>query len=301
MISTAKVIVYGKNFAVLCEKLKRRNIKLIDSKLLAMDVWLITINHKDLQKTLDALKGLWKAKFVGLGGPVALLQKAKRYLFSIVCVLLFIVAALTFDGLILGVDVKGVTGEKQAKIGKIAADEGASLFSTIEKVDTATIKQKVFTTVAGVDFVTIKKSGNRLVIDVICNENVKNENAEINIITAPKSGKLLRISVYSGTKTKEVGDYVTISETLVDGYYIDKNGNSVPVKPMASFLLECTYVKEYSNVGLDETDLYLKTLLDGKIDESSVTQYKVSPISAENSAVYRVEITYLYRGDYSLG
>lgn len=301
MISTAKIVVYGKNFAVLCEKLKRRNIKLIDSKLLAMDVWLITISHKDLQKTFDALKGLWKTEFVGLGGPVALLQKAKRYLFSIVCVLLFIVAALTFDGLILGVDVKGITGEKQAKIGKIAADEGASLFSTIEKIDTATIKQKVFTTVAGVDFVTIKKSGNRLVIDVICNENAKSENEESNMITAPKSGKLLRISVYSGTKTKEVGDYVTISETLVDGYYIDKNGSSVPVKPMASFLLECTYVKEYSNVGLDETDLYLKTLLDGKIDESSVTQYKVSPISVGNSAVYRVEITYLYRGDYSLG
>lgn len=301
MISTAKIVVYGKNFAVLCEKLKRRNIKLIDSKLLTMDVWLITISHKDLQKTFDALKGLWKTEFVGLGGPVALLQKAKRYLFSIVCVLLFIVAALTFDGLILGVDVKGVTGEKQAKIGKIAADEGASLFSTIEKIDTATIKQKVFTTVAGVDFVTIKKSGNRLVIDVICNENAKSENEESNMITAPKSGKLLRISVYSGTKTKEVGDYVTISETLVDGYYIDKNGSSVPVKPMASFLLECTYVKEYSNVGLDETDLYLKTLLDGKIDESSVTQYKVSPISVGNSAIYRVEITYLYRGDYSLG
>ncbi len=301
MISTAKVIVYGKNFAVLCEKLKRRNIKLIDSKLLAADVWLITIRHKDLRKTLDALKGLWKTKFVGLSGPVALLQKAKRYLFSLVCVLLFIVAALFTDGLILGVDVNGVTGEKQAKIRQIATREGALLFSATEKVDIDLIKQEVFASIAGVDFVTIKKSGNRLVIDVICNENSKNENTENNIITAPKSGKLLRISVYSGTKTKEIGDYVILSETLVGGYYIDKNGNSVPVKPMASFLLECTYVKEYSNVSLDETDLYLKTLLAGEIDESNVINYKVSPVSAENSAVYTVEITYLYRGDYSLG
>lgn len=302
MISTAKIFVSERNFVLLCERLRSRSVRLVKTEK-TVGGYHITVDYRDLAVTLKVTERSWHGKLVSLGGYAKIVDSLKNSLLATVLAIVFILSAVLADSLIFGIDVYGVTGEKLYKVLEIANEVGVTKGSFYREADTGNLRRKIFENTVGVDFVTVKKSGNRLIIGIICLKEDNLESKKGTVVKSMRSGKLLRLSVYSGTPSKTVGDYLAIKEELVYGYYEDKNGNRIAVTPSVGYLLECSFSTEYAvSGGFDEGSLYCRALTDSAIDETWVTSYCLTPIAVDNVVTaVKVEITYLYRGEYSIG
>lgn len=302
MISTAKILVSERNFALLCERLHGRNVRLLKTEKTSGGYY-ITVDYRDLDVALKVTQRLWRGTLTSLGGYAKVVNTVKKNLLSIVLAVIFILSAILIDSVIFGVDVQGVTGEKRYKVLEIANDTHMVKGGFYNDGDVENLRLKIFKSVDGVDFVTVKKSGNRLIIGIICLNEDNFESKKGTVVRSMRSGKLLRLSVYSGTPSKTVGDKVAIKEELAYGYYEDRNGNQIAVEPSVGYLLECNFTTEYAVTdGFCEDTIYFRALTDGAIDETWVTWYSVIPVIVDNAVTaVRVEITYLYRGEYSIG
>lgn len=302
MISTAKILVSGRNFALLCERLRSRNVRLLKTEKTGGGYY-ITVDYRDLDVALKVTERSWHGTFTSLGGYAKVVNTIKKNLLSIALALIFILSAVLIDSVIFGVDIQGVTGEKRYKVLEIASDTYMVKGGFYNDGDVESLRHRIFKSVDGVDFVTVKKSGNRLIIGIICLKEDNLESKKGTVVRSMRSGKLLRLSVYSGTPSKIVGDKVAIKEELAYGYYEDKSGNQIAVVPSVGYLLECNFTTEYAvSGGFDEGSVYCRALTDGAIDETWVTSYDVMPVIVDNVVTaVKVKITYLYRGEYSIG
>ncbi len=296
-MSTAKVLIEGRNFIILLERLKRQNVNVLNVKKISETQTIITVKYKDLKKVFAISQNMWYNTLLGLGGFIGFLSKLKKSAIALIFVVAFLVACYLLDGYILGVDVYGVSGDRLAKVYRIVSDCGIKSGKINVGVDTAYIRRSVFQSFNDCDFVTVKKSGNRLIIDIICNTESPKPIENCDKVLAKRSGKITSLKVYSGTAVKSVGDYCNTSEVLAEGYYLDKSGQRKEINCLIGYTLECVYENEYvidSKVTTDE--LIAKALFDGQIDDLFVKDIAVTPVlEGENSKTYLVKITYIYQ------
>lgn len=296
-MSTAKILIEGRNFIILLERLKRQNVHLLNVKKISETQTIITVKYKDLKKVFAISQNMWYNTLLGLGGFIGFLSKLKKSAIALIFAAAFLASCYLLDGYILGVDVYGVSGDRLAKVYKIVSDCGIKSGKINVGVDTAYIRRSVFQSFNDCDFVTVKKSGNRLIIDVICNTESPKPIETCDKVSAKRSGKITSLKVYSGTAVKSVGDYCNASEVLAEGYYLDKSGQRKEINCLIGYTLECVYENEYvidSKVITDE--LIAKALFDGQIDDLFVKDIVVTPVlEGENSKTYLVKITYIYQ------
>lgn len=299
MTSTAKVFIRGRNFLVLLERLKKHDVRLLKIRRISETETIITVKHKDLEKVFAISQNMWYNELVGFGGFALLKQKLLKNLSFVVCALIFIIAAAILDAFVFKVDVYGASGEKLAKIYKIAREIGYENGTATLAGNESQIKKSILETFRDVDFCTVKKSGNRLIINVFFGNSTDENPIVKKGVYALKSGKILSIKTYSGTALKKIGEYCHQNEKLVDGFYVDENGKTFEIGCLASYTLECYFVKEY----LLPCDADLEKILftaeaDGQIDDTDVTSYQITPtVISNDKTVYQVKIIYLYQGE----
>lgn len=302
MISTAKILVKGRNFPLLLERMKNNDVKLIKIKIIGDTERIITVKYEDLEKVFAILGNMWYNTLLEVNGFIGFFNKIKKNLIVIFCVLAFILASYLFDKAIVKVDVNGVTGEKLSKVYSVLEECGIRNGKISFNYDIKSLKKTLFKNLPSVDFVTVKKSGNRLIINLFCNFDTSEKINLKKSITAEKSGKILKIVTYSGTAVKSVGDYCHTCETLVEGYYLNKSGERVDTGCVAYYLIECCYEAEYPAEDITIESVYLKALFDGQIEEEKVVSYVVTPKvialkgGKEKTICYRIKVTYLFEG-----
>jgi len=294
--STATVYFEGRNFTLLLERLRKNKVQILKIKKIDDKKTIITVKYKDLKKVFAISQNMWYNKLLKIGGLMGVVKYALKNALFIGLSVCFLFATYFMDNFILGVDINGVSGDKLHKAYKIVSDCGVNLSGINGKVDVNVIKNSIFKNFPEATLITVKKSGYRLIIDLFCGKSPQQIQQNKKIITAQKSGKIIKLTVYSGTTQKSVGDNVLIGETLAEGYYLDKAGNKVETDCVASYTLLCTYKKEY--VG-DGYNLIAKAMFDAKLDDMYVISTKVTKKLGKNVAnTYLVEITYLFQEGY---
>lgn len=299
MTSVAKILVKGKNFPFMFDKLRRHGVSVLKLKRKSEKEIIITVKYRDLQKAVDILGNSWYNSLIGLGGLISFLKKAEKNLLYIAFSILFIAGCYIFDKAVVKVDVTGLSGDKLYKVYKVAETCGIKDGVINFNYDLDLLKKSLFGNFSEIDFVTVKKSGNRLIINVFCNGDDQKKVQKKSSVSAKRKGKIIKLKAYSGTPLKKEGDYCEVEEVLVDGYYLNKAGDRVEIPANAYYLLECTFETEYFSDDLTKETAYLKALIDGNIREETVVSYQVTvkDPSGSNalSGVFAVKITYLYQ------
>lgn len=295
-MSTAKVIVKGRNFILLLDRLKRQNVHVLRVKKINETESIITLKYKDLEKFFAISQNMWYNTLIGLGGYIGFKQKLKKSAFVVIFSLLFLALCYVADGLVLGVDLHGVSGDRAAAVYKIVADCNIKKGKLYKNENFSLLRKKLFQSFDDSDFVTVKKSGNRLIIDIVCSKAPPEQIPLSTTVSAKRSGKITALKVYSGTAVKSVGDYCQTQDVLAEGYYTDKQGVKRQINCLASYTLECVYEKEYLLKTEDEGSLIARALIDGGIEETFVKDCSVTPLLKGEKNIFLVKITYVYQG-----
>lgn len=299
MTSVAKILVKGQNFPFMLDKLRLHGVSVLKLKRKSEKEIIITVKYRDLQKAVDILGNSWYNSLIGLGGLIAFSKKVRKNLLFIAFSLLFILGCYIFDKAVVKVDVTGLSGDGLYKVYRIAESCGIKDGVINFNYDLNLLKKSLFTDFSEIDFVTVKKSGNRLVINVFSNDDAQKKVPKNSSVLANRKGKILKLKTYGGTPLKKEGDYCDIAETLVDGYYLNKAGERVDIPANAYYLLECTFETEYFSKDLTKETAYLKALIDGGVEEETVVSYQVTVKNPSDdnplSGVFAVKITYLYQ------
>lgn len=298
-MSTAKVLIKGRNFLLLLERLTKADVKLLNINRISSTETIITVKYKDLKKVFAISKNLWYNTLLELNGFIGFLSRLKKNALKIVLVIAFIVASLLSDGLVFGIKIDGIKGDKLYNAYVVLRENGVRLNGINLGYDEKSIKSELFKSVDGASFVTVKKSGNRLVIGIFCRKEGEKVVRFSDSVYAKRSGKLLKIDAYFGTSLKSAGDAVISGEKLADGYYVDKSGNKIKSECYSSYAIECVFIKEYFIRVCDTTDkdaLIARALFDGNIDDKDLLSAKIEPVKETDEGVYyTVTVSYLFK------
>ncbi len=298
-MSTVKILIEGRNFLLLIERLKKADVKLLKIDRKSPTETIIVVKYKDLKKVFAISKNLWYNTILEFGGTVGLLKKLTEKALPVLLTVLFFVFAFVSDIPVTKIEVNGVRGDKLAKTYSILKENGLR-FNKINFIyDTESLRSLLFSSIDGVTFVTIKKSGNRLVINLFLNESCQNEINYSDAVFSKNSGTVLKIKTYFGTSLKKEGDFVSVGEKIADGFYIDKSGRIVNSKCYCAYYLKINVKKEYFVSDIDnfsKEGLLCKTLLDFNIDDATLSRVNIEPIiENENGVTYLVDIDYIYK------
>ncbi len=265
-------------------RLKRSKIPLFDIKKVDETTLLFTARKKDLEKIFTIYPPVCynegeqppfaspyrveKIGEVGFAKVVAFCQNRVGFLLGI---LLFCAITLFADGLLFSVEFKG-TAVYARETAQILEEQGVRLFRPYKKGREDIITARILAT-PDVEFCSVKKVGNRLVVE-IRRSPFHTNSLQKGSMVATRSGKVLSMSVLRGTPLKEKGELVQSGEPLV-GDFFEIDGEKKTVEPMARVVLACEFEKEYA-LGAEEAfaNAYLELNLQesGKITAKELTE-----------------------------
>lgn len=298
-MSTAKILITGRNFLLLIERLKKLDVKLLKIDRKSPTETIIVVKYKDLKKVFAISEKLWYNTVLEYSGPIGLLKKITKNALPVALTFLFFLFSFVSDIPFTKVEVNGVKGDKLAKVYMILSENGLDLNKAHFSYDADKLRNALFSSLDKIAFVTINKSGNRLVINVFLNEESAKKINYADAVFSKNAGTVLKIKAYFGTALKKEGDFVSTGEKLVDGYYIDKSGRIIDSKCYCAYYLKVNVKKEYfvtAKENLTKEGLIAKTLLDFNIDDASLTSAKVEPVFENaNGVAYLVDIDYIFK------
>ena len=95
----------------------------------------------------------------------------------------------------------------------------------------------------GVTFASVKKSGYRVRVELRVS-SLSSAYPKKGDFKAEKSGKLLSLTIISGTPLKKEGEAVKAGEAIVGGYLVSSSGEKTEVYPIAKATILCTFQGE---------------------------------------------------------
>ncbi len=245
--------VLGVNFSNLLNKLKREDIELYEISLIKPKVLSISIKISDEQKFFAITKNLcYNIKKVNYKGKLLFLYNLLHAPALCVGVVLFIALSILFSNVILGFSFVGNGSRYKNQVIRYLNDNGVKEMGFIGGVDLEKLSDGILSEFNEFSFVSCKKSGNRLLIELVLSENkthIKNTN-EKNLYSTVR-GVVEEIKVYRGTKAVEVGDFVEEGDLLVSGH-MDFKDKRVEVNALAVVTIKAK--KEFSYISDSEFD-----------------------------------------------
>lgn len=176
------------------------------------------------KKVFAILKEVWYNESVaqvvsrhGLLFPFYALIKNWGILFGAIA---FILITIFSSSLVLGFTFTGDGVEYKREVLEYLKENGVSEFKSASGVDFSRLSKSVLASNANLSFVSIKKEGFRLIIDLRLHENkTPIENKHTLKLTSTVYGKVVSLKVYRGTPLVKENDLVSVGDVLVDGYY----------------------------------------------------------------------------------
>ena len=243
-MSYCEILVRGKNQAFLFERLKKHNIDIIKVKTVDENTIIIRVYKKDSEKVFAILGKTWYNKLIRLGGFYGFFSNVRKRIGFLIGAILFLLLSYFSKDIIFSVDVVGAKPKNEIYLEKNLSSFGIERFSNFNKLDINKIKESLLSDLDNVSFVTLEKSGNRLIIRLFESDNsAEINNLDSKSLISTTSGKLVRLNVYSGSAKKEVGDQVCIGEELISGKVSTDLGD-YETKALGYALIESTFLYE---------------------------------------------------------
>ena len=271
-------------------RLRRAEIPLFRVQKTAKNRILFSVNRKDAEKVFAIYPNMcynkgensaYAVKRLGAEGLGKYLYALKNRLGLLVGGVLCLVLVGASQRLVLSVDFVGSECYRRETLQ--ALDEaGIRQFSLYRSGQEDLVCAKLLA-LDGVEFCSLKKSGNRLAVEIRLSP-FQTLQAESGNMTAKHDGTVQSMTVLRGSPFKKIGDTVRKGELLVENCFTTEQGGQVRVEIIARVCIACAwegeieaeskeqaFAKAYLALGLTEQD----TLQETKIENNGKT-YRVS-------------------------
>ena len=177
-----------------------------------------------------------------------------------------------FGDVIVGVEKTG-SGKNLTVVSKEAESFGVKAGGRFSKIDYARAKSLILSDNPSLSFVTLKKEGNRLIINTVkATVDVKPLSKERKDLLTGVSGVVKSIIVLRGTPLVKAGDSVNAGDAVAGAYIVDKNGAIYPAYVLATVEIESEQEYFYKKIAPTEFDFpyakqAAKFMLDGDVAE----------------------------------
>ena len=255
-----KFKVIGNRLDYLLALLHSRQIPVFHADRQSEDKLCITIDFCDRNKFFAICKNMCYNKsiigFYGLLSPLAYLMKNIGIYLGII---VFCITNTFLSDILLGVDCVGSGACFKSQTQIVAEMNGAIKYSKISSIDFKNLEKEILRTNPMLSFVSVKKQGNRLIINSILSDkqpDILSENTES--LVSEYYGVVESISILRGTALVKVGDTVEKGTELVGAYLTGKEDKTYPTYILARITIISTETRfiPYDN---EITDNLLKS------------------------------------------
>ena len=219
-MSSADVLVRGRNKELLFEKLKRAGVRVLKTEVKGGDL-VIRVKYKDLKKAFAIFGNMWYNKLVKLHGAARVVSAIRKHVAVSVSVALFFALSIAVDEFVFFIKVDGVSEAKSLAITSLLTEYGVKPFALARSLDTKKIKSGILGGDFGAEFVGIEKRANTLLVRIKEGKRDAESGEAPRSIIARESGVIKDISVLRGSAKKSVGDKVFAGEVVIDGISTD--------------------------------------------------------------------------------
>ena len=274
-------------------RLRRADIALFSVKKTAKNRILFSVNKKDIEKVFaiypkmcynNSVASAYKAQALGAEGVGKYLSKAKNRVGLLVGGLLCLGIVTASNPLVLSIEVIG--GQCYQREALQALNEvGIRRFAPYSAGKEDLVCAKLLA-LDGVEFCSIKKTGNRLAVEIRLSPfpSVKTETGNMQ---AKHEGELLAITALRGSPLKKIGDTVRIGETLVEDRFTTEQGGQVRVEIIARVCIACVWEGEVE--AESEEEAFAKAYLAAALTDMETLQNRTVE---NNGKTYRVRLEY---------
>ena len=238
----------------------------------------ITIDYIDRYNFFAICKNMcYNIKSVKYKGLLSLFVVALKNIGVVIGAILFALTIYLSQDYILKVECKGSGSYFANEIISISKDYGVDKYKKFSNIDTLGLKHALLSTNPNISFVTIEKSGNKLIINSVMQKNEPESLGQnVKDVISEVKGVVESVSVLRGTPLVNKGDIIDIGTPLIGAYITGKEDKTYP-----------TYVVGRITI-LEERTKFYKCLY---IDDDTVKT--IEPISKfnENDEVVTIKST----------
>ena len=170
--------------------------------------------------------------------PIAFLFK---HVGLIIGVISFAVISSLLNGVLLEIDCVGTGGCFATQTQAVISDYGVKKYTLFKDIDFDGLEAEILKTNPKLSFVSVKKQGNRLIVDsVLSNKNPEVLGEKGGDLISGYKGVVESVKVLRGTALVKVGDSVEPDTVLVGGYLLGKEDKTYPTYVLATVTIIST-------------------------------------------------------------
>ena len=285
-------LVQGVNLDFFINTLKKRGVALYDVKKYGNKRLYLSVNFNERRKFFAIAKEMcYNVKKVGeKGRGRAVLSAYRSFGLVLGCVLIALVAIFS-NRYIFSITYTGSGSVHSRLANEYLYSFGLKPFADIKGKDLSVIEDGLLSHLSGVSFVSIKKSGNRLIVDMaLSDDKTERLKGDVYSLVAPTDCVVEDLKIYRGTALVCVGDLVKAGDVLVDGFY-QMNEQKLKINVLAVATLKCQKQFQFkaTDAGLGEQASMLAL---EKLGVQNVIETLVNEERLENEFVYTVTVYY---------
>ena len=288
----SRYLVQGLNLDFFINTLKKQGISLFDVKKFGNKRLYLSVNFNERRKFFAIAKKMcYNVTKVGeKGRGKAILSAYRSFGVVLGCAIIAIISIFA-NRYIFSITYTG-SGSVHARLAnEYLSSCGVKPFTDVKDKDFSTIEDGLLSHLSGVSFVSVKKSGNRLIVDMaLSSEKTERLKGDVFSFTAPTDCVVEQLKVYRGTAMVNVGDSVKSGDLLVDGFYQTEE-QRIKINVLAVATLKCQKQFQFkgTKTGLNEQvcALAIENLGDKNVLETVVNEERLG-----NEFVYTVTVYY---------
>ncbi len=287
-------LVEGLNLDRLINSAKNRGLTLENVKKTSNRRLIVSLSLRDSKKFFALSKELcYNIKKIRQSGKTLPLLKAWQRLGIVIGAIIFCISTCFFSDLIYGFSFSGSGSVYQNEVLYCLNEMGVKPYARFSSFDFEKIEDIILAKNKNLSFVSIRKNGNRLVIESsLATDNVDRLSGNVYSIKSQVDGVIEKIDVYRGTALFKKGDSVKKGDLLVDGYMTIKE-QVVKINVLANISIIATEQFSYSS-SLDNDDNQAILLAKATLIDKEIIEYSVEKIQKENEFNYITTVKYRY-------
>ena len=285
----------GRNLEKAICKMQRNDINLYKIKKMSQDRLIFWCEIKDELKIFAIFDGscynIKKIKYSGLLYPVVFLMHNAGILIGLI---IFLISLFISNMYLYKIEISGSGSFYKTEINEILKENDIKSFMLFKNLNFDLIEKELLS-LEGVNFVSAKRDGSRLIIDVrIGNSDSVPLNRKYIDLVSTKDGEVLNISVIRGTAQVAVGDNVVIGQSLIGAYYYNISEEKVETFVIGKIELKCNIKILYETKCFDDNEkidalVYAKMIL----EEREILDSTFKQVTDGEKKYIEIDINYI--------
>lgn len=238
MESLQQYEIKGLNFHKILAAIEPYEIKELDRT--SYDTCILTLKKKDAHTLIPSLKKQnYQIKLVRRFGIDKLLYFLKKRIGIVVAFCIMLPTLIYLSQFTFSIKVIGLETLTQEEVLCKLKENGFTTMK-INKLHSSEIEEIIKSNFDKVSMASVSRHGTSYVISI--KEKLPSIETSFEALIAPTNLYLTTFKVHQGTSKYKVGDIVKKGDVLVQPYFIDEKGNSVPIEPNATIVADIYYV-----------------------------------------------------------